>query len=327
MELGFLEEAGERDGSEESEAAVFASKVGGKPVWPDLRGLPAHLDCAKCGKPLTFLLQIHAPLTSLHAPLTSSSEEEDEEARTLLVFMCHAPQCHSPGDARCFVALRYEGGGVKGNASPAHKATPITQGQSNTDASDQYEDVDSSDGDLKSSQGVNSQNSSSVSPRREESILHHLCIVCGGRGSKHCGGCRRVSYCSRDHQLHDWRLGHKKLCAELSKLSPPTSIAPSTSLPPPPLSYDPSAGVSLAEWELVTEVEPEACWKGAEERSERERMADYERYVRKRGGGSKVEELSGEELESMVRGRKESGHRDKVFSSFMKRIAQEKQQV
>ncbi|KAF8350991.1 hypothetical protein F5887DRAFT_1193386, partial [Amanita rubescens] len=38
------------------------------------------------------------------------------------------------------------------------------------------------------------------------------CQVCSVAASKVCTGCRKVWYCSEEHQLADWRLAHKKAC-------------------------------------------------------------------------------------------------------------------
>lgn len=60
VELGFAEEAPAwRLRSEQ-----FPSKVGGRPAWLGLAELPGPgaLACARCGRPLAFLLQVYAPL-------------------------------------------------------------------------------------------------------------------------------------------------------------------------------------------------------------------------------------------------------------------------
>ncbi|XP_060605420.1 rho GTPase-activating protein gacZ-like [Ruditapes philippinarum] len=42
-----------------------------------------------------------------------------------------------------------------------------------------------------------------------------LCKICGEtKNLKRCGTCKRVYYCSREHQLKDWK-GHKETCKEL----------------------------------------------------------------------------------------------------------------
>ena len=68
---------------------TFPSKVGGKPAWLDPANLPSSraLSCEKCQSPLSFLLQLYAPLP-------------DPQAfhRTLMVFACQ--NCGS--QTRCF---------------------------------------------------------------------------------------------------------------------------------------------------------------------------------------------------------------------------------
>jgi pre-rRNA-processing protein TSR4 len=40
-----------------------------------------------------------------------------------------------------------------------------------------------------------------------------LCRLCGCKADKHCAGCKKVSYCSREHQTIDWKKGgHKTEC-------------------------------------------------------------------------------------------------------------------
>jgi pre-rRNA-processing protein TSR4 len=38
------------------------------------------------------------------------------------------------------------------------------------------------------------------------------CCVCGKPGSKACSQCHRRKFCSKSHQLIDWRAGHKQKC-------------------------------------------------------------------------------------------------------------------
>lgn len=83
----------------------------------------------------------------------------------------------------------------------------------------------------------------------------------------------------------------------------------------------------MPEWEVVTEPEPRRG-KGVE-RSEEERMRDYEAYMRENcaRGGAGGEAWSKEELEGLVGKRGGREKEDKVFKTFMKRVAVEKQQV
>lgn len=39
-----------------------------------------------------------------------------------------------------------------------------------------------------------------------------LCRVCNLRSTSHCGKCRCVYYCCRQHQVFDWKAGHKVQC-------------------------------------------------------------------------------------------------------------------
>lgn len=42
----------------------------------------------------------------------------------------------------------------------------------------------------------------------------NLCYVCGLPGPKTCAKCHKVNYCSRDHQVVHWGLGHKECCGK-----------------------------------------------------------------------------------------------------------------
>lgn len=298
MELGFVEKV---VGSDESPLdTLFVSKVGGKPAWPDLKTLPADQICKKCGNPLVFLLQIHSPLSPCEQ---ECAEGVEEDPRTLFLFMCREPRCHSPGDASCFQVLRYESRGLEFSdliSDPKPIPSLDTNMPSPSTDSNTKSTVPQCDSSAES-QGVTNES------HPWEDTPPSLCVVCGGRGTKTCGSCRKVNYCSKHHQIHDWKLGHKKNCTD-SALSSRN------------LTYDPSSGVALPEWEVVTEPEPEGCGK-QEERSEEDRMKDYRDYIRKKvkGGANWSEEGLGE----LVRKEKQ----DKVYRTFMKRIAAERQQV
>merc|ERR1712070_178139 len=49
-----------------------------------------------------------------------------------------------------------------------------------------------------------------------EIFNQNLSVVCGNLGSQRCSGCKKVYYCTREHQLEDWKLGHKSICQSMS---------------------------------------------------------------------------------------------------------------
>lgn len=49
--------------------------------------------------------------------------------------------------------------------------------------------------------------------------LAHQCVVCGLHGSKTCGKCKAIHYCSREHQTSHWTIGQHKLHCGATDLS------------------------------------------------------------------------------------------------------------
>lgn len=41
-----------------------------------------------------------------------------------------------------------------------------------------------------------------------------LCNLCGISGPKTCSACKKVTYCGKDHQVLDWKSGHKSECKD-----------------------------------------------------------------------------------------------------------------
>lgn len=39
-----------------------------------------------------------------------------------------------------------------------------------------------------------------------------ICHVCGLAAPSKCSKCKKINYCSRAHQIHDWKNGHKQSC-------------------------------------------------------------------------------------------------------------------
>ncbi len=380
MELGFVEKP---DYPDELNSPFYPSKVGGKPVWLELPS-KGTLTCEKCRKPLLFLLQFQAPLPS-------KEKNGAENHRTLFLFMCKDPKCHSPGDTSCYVVLRYESREVlryesrevlryesrevlryesrevcvereisihsshdiitgrpltlemapipscdTGNdctdedlpittstSSPIPPCdvrrgcvdealpitTPTTKPSSDTSRDEQHhEDVTPVTTSNSSRKSCDDRIKSDESPNTLS-----LCIVCGGCGPLNCGSCRGVRYCSKHHQIHDWRSGHKQICSKLAH----------GEIKPNDIGYDPSLGVVLPELEIVTEDEHEICRQGMKpEVSEDKKMEDYVKYVEGLDLGRSECDLG-----IFEKSAKDEAKKDKIFRAFKKRIAEEPQQV
>ena len=93
VELGFVETVD----SWRLSNYLFPSKVGGKPVWLSLRGVPnaADLQCPLCQKPCVFLCQVYAPLPPAEC-----------FHRTIFLFFCRDAACCRSNDSSNFIALR-----------------------------------------------------------------------------------------------------------------------------------------------------------------------------------------------------------------------------
>ncbi len=318
MELGFVEKV---DDPSQLCNSLFPSKVGGKPAWLDPQDLPPpeSVSCKRCRSPLTFLLQVYAPL--------SDGERDETFHRSISIFMCRDSICHQQDGPKCFQVLRCQLRKVNNFYSESADSTVDTADQLDRlklDEVDDPQDDDTDDKPLISATEMTVQDiegwdeevkskpasTSSVSVEGTLTVCRRtspLCIVCGMSGPKSCAKCKRVSYCSKEHQTHDWKNGHKLFCPDLAKGN--NCI----------VDYDPSVGVTLPLFEIVTEPEPEnASPDGRAEKSVEERMADYHSIV-------KTKNLSVSRLkkEESVREKKS----DKQFKVFKKRVALEPEQV
>ena len=341
MELGFLEKV---ECPEELNSSLFPSKVGGKPVWLDQSNIPSpqEIACVVCGKPRVFLLQIYAPLP----------DALDAFHRTFFLFMCSNSACHRKNDARGFVVFRCQlpkdssfnnnsdepvtecaedngvteasatdcegtySGTVAVQSAGTEHSVPSHWGHDATQGGDS-ETLDSS----AAGNEVNTENAIEQMRVRvsdgEVGIAAPLplCVVCGCSGPKKCSKCKVAHYCSRDHQTHDWRNGHKLFCSDLSTGRCQLSE----------LSYNPSYGLTLPEFEIVTEDEPEIK-KQPLESSEEERMKEYYQFVQseKYRDGGKYQERKAKAVVEKAGG---EGKHDKIFKAFKRRIAVEPEQV
>ena len=331
VELGFVEKA---ECPEELTSSYLPSKVGGKPAWLDPARLPTpeETTCSGCGLPCTFLLQVYAPLedtpTAFH--------------RTFFLFVCLNPSCHQRNSASAFRVFRSQlpkknpyygvddGDGVlqpdgvdceKGSASIEAVSVGGEQETSEVDCSTTSSPTQMED----STTIADSLNGLSIS---EQSSGEHkgateptpLCIVCGSAGPKKCSRCKMVHYCSRHHQTYDWRNGHKLFCPDHA----------SGKWRPQEVTYNPSYGVCLPEFLLVTEEEP-AVEEGegeGEERGEEERMSDYYKFVKSGKYCDHGSSKTGKKRVQSVMEKAESGTTsEKCFRAFRRRVAIEPEQV
>ena len=292
---------------EELTSPYYPSKVGGKPAWLDLFRIPTVeiLTCIKCGKTLIHLLQIQS----------SSLSDEIDYHRTVFLFVCADERCHSPGDSSSFVVLRCELGT---NIKSVSNVTSV----SNTGSCDKLDCEGPDNQGNKNSSTCTSDTENKTFPVAHGDLpkdevdpkVPALCIVCGNIGLRHCGNCKQVHYCCREHQVHDWKVGHKQICADLA----------SGKLSPKFIDYNASVGVVFPELDIVTELEPSVCKERKEERSEEERMKDYNKFVKENQRGRVEEIVTAEELEKVA---STSTKIDKQFRAFKKRISVEPTQV
>jgi pre-rRNA-processing protein TSR4 len=129
-------------------------------------------------------------------------------------------------------------------------------------------------------------------PRAQDYVP--VCVVCGVRGPKQCGKCHGRNYCSKAHQLIDWKTGHKEACTK-----------------------DETNGSScnrflLPEFEVVTELEE--LEDEVKEKSDAERLEELKMFVKEKG-----ESLVGEEdgTDGFL---DDSLQDDKQYRKFAKRI-------
>lgn len=135
----------------------------------------------------------------------------------------------------------------------------------------------------------------------------NICELCGCPATKHCSKCKKTSYCSREHQVTDWKLGHKTICGSDTK------------------SKEPGAKneVIFDEWELEIEEEDTEDTKKEEttEEADERRMKEYEKLVADGKAGT-LTEVSDADLQSHA-----AVDEDKVFAHFRKRIGANPEQV
>ena len=273
--------------------------------------------------------------------------------------MCSNPSCHLRNDARGFRIFRCqlpkrnsfysnsstdeeESNGsmdestsdiqdlchVNGELSSAQEGSGLEEGDSHSNGEDlSQSDVTPSSCDIahppdnesvSSCAGIDeSMSSLSLTGQHKHIEPPPLCAVCGCAGPKKCSRCKKMHYCSKHHQMHDWKNGHKLFCSDL--LSGKCGLND--------LTYDPSYGVCLPEFVVVTEEEPAMVMEGqGEEKGEEERMREYHKYIQ--FGKYRDHSSKGGKQVKKVMEKAESGTTsDKVFKTFRRRVALEPEQV
>jgi len=313
VELGFVEKP-------EDDLPLFPSKTGGKPVWLDPLNLPhvENLTCKKCGNPRVLLLQLYAPVDHL----TNCYH------RTVYVFCCKNPACHSRSSGDPFVVLRcnlprvnpfyeLENDGntaskdknkfpsvqVTGSKEDVITGTKTFSSQSDVNGELTISSVEDLDTEVK---GLSLQGNEDKSGKTSIN-LPQLCVVCGCDGPKKCSRCHLINYCSREHQVIHWKSGHKRLCGEETCAS----------------AVGNNFGQTLfEEFEVVTEPEPSI--QSSPEKSEAERMEEYHQFL-ELNSSRKLDTFNVDQasIDDVEKGMK----KDKQFMIFRKRISLEPDQV
>lgn len=87
-----------------------------------------------------------------------------------------------------------------------------------------------------------------------------LCVVCGCYANKFCSVCKKVFYCSKEHQKLDWRMGHSTECKDFEGINTSSLSEIEAKLKQIDLCQNlkrEKYPIIFDEWELVTEDERE----------------------------------------------------------------------
>jgi len=176
ISLGFVEELKTDEDWKYMTSSYFPSKIGGKPAWLDVKHIPnsEDLKCEECEQIMPLLLQLYAPL----------SEKEDCYHRTIYIFCCKDSNCHSK--KKGWKVLRCN----------LRKQNDYYVAQSSEEEDE--DDYDSEEEEEKEDE---------CEKKKDRSIFNQspTCEVCGCLGTKKCSQCKKVNYCSKQHQILHWR--------------------------------------------------------------------------------------------------------------------------
>ena len=149
-----------------------------------------------------------------------------------------------------------------------------------------------------------------------------ICMVCGCLGTKLCGGCKKVNYCSKEHQVLHWKNGHKMLCKEcecfhyfiyffVSYVSSFLNLFTAVRVEGEDSMF------TLPEYEIIIEdekIEPESDKLSNSDEAE---LKEFERILKAKNPTFQNDETINESLEQSVSDVQE----DKMFFKFKEKIA------
>lgn len=252
-ELGFLEKSEKW----RLKSCQFPSKVGGKPAWLDLRDLPAteELLCSGCRKPLWFLAQVYAPEDDEEC---SDEVKENCYHRTVFIFLCTEPGCSVKNSNGNFAVFRCQ----------------LPRDNEFYPAVDPPEDP-------------------AWKADLDASKYTTLCIVCGCSGKKRCGGCQKMYYCTKEHQVLHWKNGHKIICKEMVEVKGADDL------------------FTLPEYEMIIEDEKLEVQLSKEKKLEKE-MEEFEKILASKNPAFQNDETVDSALTTMAAEVSE----DKQFTKF-----------
>ncbi|KAI4462818.1 pcdc2 programmed cell death protein 2 -related [Holotrichia oblita] len=222
-------------------------------------GKPAWLNLQNLPDPNDLECQsCQKPMIFLCQVYAPYEEDPDNFHRTLFVFICRNSKCSVSNDNKNVVVFR----------SNLRRDNPFYP----------YDPPDNSSPSI-----VNVTNCPS------------LCDVCGCLAPKRCSKCKKSAYCSREHQVYDWKNGHKNNCERHNVLTK----------------------ILFDQYEMV--VEPEEIEENLV--SEEKEMEEYKK-LEQEGKTGTLNDVSETELDAHT-----AIIEDKVFMAFKKRISNNKEQV
>lgn len=140
------------------------------------------------------------------------------------------------------------------------------------------------------------------------------CQVCGILAPKHCAKCKKVNYCCRDHQVEDWKAGHKQKCSQ-------DSIKPSDAS----AKTESSSYALFPELELVMESENSNETNDSKDdlAKEAEELKRFEALVKSGEAGTLQSE---QEIDSDLQNMSKA-ETDETFTMFSERVKENPDQV